>query len=207
MAACYVPAQITVPPIVLSASSWSNEAPDGFLVHCFAGDDPIACKDYVREKLGLPAFKSNGGNGRHRASDDAVERALMAAVQGQADSKPKGRIVASYDYTDADGTLLYQVLRLEPKSFRQRKPDGNGGWNWSLGGARRIPYRWPELLQFPDATCLSAKARRTPTASSRSATAPQQWPATNGRTIASRRSPAATSSSFKTTTTPAARRH
>jgi hypothetical protein len=43
----------------------------------------------------------------------AVERALMAAVQGQADSKPKGRIVASYDYTDtdADGTLLYQVLR------------------------------------------------------------------------------------------------
>ena len=27
-----------------------NAAPDGFLVHSFAGDDPIACKDYVREK-------------------------------------------------------------------------------------------------------------------------------------------------------------
>jgi RecA-family ATPase len=137
-----------------------NAAPDGFLVHSFAGDDPIACKDYVREKLGLPAFKSNGGNGRHRASDDAVERALMAAVQGQADSKPKGRIVASYDYTDADGTLLYQVLRLEPKSFRQRKPDGNGGWNWSLGEARRIPYRWPELLQFPDATVFICEGEK-----------------------------------------------
>ena len=84
----------------------------------------------------------------------------MAAVQGQADSKPKGRIVASYDYTDADGTLLYQVLRLEPKSFRQRKPDGNGGWNWSLGEARRIPYRWPELLQFPDATVFICEGEK-----------------------------------------------
>lgn len=31
-------------------------APDGFLVHSFAGDDPIACKDHVRQALGLPAF-------------------------------------------------------------------------------------------------------------------------------------------------------
>ena len=29
------------------------DAPDGFVVHSFAGDDPIACRDYVREKLGL----------------------------------------------------------------------------------------------------------------------------------------------------------
>ena len=28
-------------------------APDGFLVHYFAGDDPIACKDHVRRQLGL----------------------------------------------------------------------------------------------------------------------------------------------------------
>ena len=32
----------------------------GFIVHSFAGDDPLACKDYVREKLGMPAFKPNG---------------------------------------------------------------------------------------------------------------------------------------------------
>ena len=33
------------------------DAPGGFLVHSFAGDDPIACRDYVRERLGLPAWK------------------------------------------------------------------------------------------------------------------------------------------------------
>jgi hypothetical protein len=34
-------------------------APDGFVVHSFAHDDPIECRDYVREKCGLPAFGSN----------------------------------------------------------------------------------------------------------------------------------------------------
>jgi hypothetical protein len=31
--------------------------PSGFLVHSFAGDDPIQCKDYVRGRLGLPAWQ------------------------------------------------------------------------------------------------------------------------------------------------------
>lgn len=40
----------------LSVTQDAN-APDGILVHSFSGDDPIACKDYVREKLGLSPFK------------------------------------------------------------------------------------------------------------------------------------------------------
>lgn len=32
-------------------------APDGFVVFSFAGDDPITCKDHVREALGLPAWR------------------------------------------------------------------------------------------------------------------------------------------------------
>ena len=39
-----------------------TDAPDGFVVHSFSGDDPIVCRDYVRERLGLPAFKPNGNN-------------------------------------------------------------------------------------------------------------------------------------------------
>jgi len=55
-------------------------------------------------------------------------------------------IVATYDYRDADGSLLYQVVRKAPKAFIQRRPDGAGGWTWSTKGVRRIPYRLPELL-------------------------------------------------------------
>jgi hypothetical protein len=33
------------------------DAPDGFRVHSFAGDDPMQCRDYVRQKIGLPAWQ------------------------------------------------------------------------------------------------------------------------------------------------------
>ena len=32
-----------------------------------------------------------------------------------------------------------------PKDFRQRRPDGKGGWTWSLGKTRRVLYRLPEV--------------------------------------------------------------
>jgi hypothetical protein len=53
------------------------------------------------------------------------------------------RIVATYDYTDENGALLFQVCRMEPKTFRQRKPDGS----WSVRGVRQVPYRLPDVLE------------------------------------------------------------
>lgn len=52
------------------------------------------------------------------------------------------REVATYDYFDASGALAYQVVRLEPKSFRQRRPNGSpGSWVWSIAGVARQMYR------------------------------------------------------------------
>ncbi|HET6441303.1 MAG TPA: hypothetical protein VFH53_02915, partial [Phycisphaerae bacterium] len=56
------------------------------------------------------------------------------------------KVVAEYDYRDAEGNLLFQTVRLEPKDFRQRRPDGNGGWIWKLGKTPRVLYRLPELI-------------------------------------------------------------
>ena len=69
---------------------------------------------------------------------------------GKAKPSSKGnpaKIVATYDYTDEQHVLLYQKVRLDPKSFRQRKPDGKGGWTNKLDGVRQVPYRLPQLLQ------------------------------------------------------------
>ena len=55
------------------------------------------------------------------------------------------RIVAEYPYTDENGNLLFQVVRLEPKSFLQRHADGKGGWIWNLKGVRRVLYHLPEV--------------------------------------------------------------
>ena len=52
----------------------------------------------------------------------------------------------AYDFRDENKELLYQTVRYEPKDFRQRRPDGQGGWDWKLNGTPRVPYRLPELL-------------------------------------------------------------
>jgi len=61
--------------------------------------------------------------------------------------KNKSQIVATYDYEDENGSLLFQVVRFDPKDFRQRRPDGKGGHIWNMEGVRRVPYRLSEVLQ------------------------------------------------------------
>jgi len=66
------------------------------------------------------------------------------------DSKPSGgkpEISVIYDYTDEKGETLFQTVRFIPKDFRQRRPDGRGGWEWNLKGVRLVPYRLPDLLK------------------------------------------------------------
>jgi hypothetical protein len=55
-------------------------------------------------------------------------------------------IVKTYDYTDPGGKLLYQVCRMKPKSFRQRKPKSKSGWTWNIKGVKRVLYRLPEVI-------------------------------------------------------------
>lgn len=61
-------------------------------------------------------------------------------------SKPRKRQVAAYDYTNENGDLLFQVVRFEPKDFRQRRPDGAGGWEWKTAGMDLVLFRLPEVV-------------------------------------------------------------
>jgi hypothetical protein len=61
-------------------------------------------------------------------------------------ARPKRRIVATYDYRDETNTLLYQVVRFQPKGFQQRRPGSGGGWIWKLGDVRRVPYRLGPIM-------------------------------------------------------------
>jgi len=70
-----------------------------------------------------------------------------AAKSTAARSGSVPRIVSTYDYTDENGQLLFQVLRYEPKGFKQRRPSGKGGWTWNLGGVCRVLYRLHEVLR------------------------------------------------------------
>lgn len=65
-------------------------------------------------------------------------------------AKQPGRVVAIYDYVNELGVLLFQVLRFDPKNFKQRKPDGGAGWIPNIKGVRRVPYNLPEVLRSND---------------------------------------------------------
>lgn len=75
-----------------------------------------------------------------------VEDAAPAAQPPRSNASP--RIVATYEYHDEAGQLLFQVVRFDPKTFRQRRPDTSArdGWTWKLEGTRRVLYRLPEVL-------------------------------------------------------------
>lgn len=66
---------------------------------------------------------------------------------------PEPKIVKTYDYTDENGKLLFQSVRYDPKDFRQRRPDGKGGWINSLKNADRVfvvrlvPYNLPGIIK------------------------------------------------------------
>ncbi len=97
------------------------------LIHCHAGCPP----DKVLGALGLRMRDLFPPNGRHdRGSNGTRSR----------------RMVATYNYHDADGTLIFQAVRYEPKGFAQRRPDGRGGWIFNLDGIQPVLYRLPELL-------------------------------------------------------------
>jgi 5S rRNA maturation endonuclease (ribonuclease M5) len=84
------------------------------------------------------------------ATEDVVTRIGLAMADlfdepRVIDDRP--RIVATYDYVDESGQLLFQAVRYDPKDFRQRRRDGNGGWVWNLKGTRRVVYRLPDVLE------------------------------------------------------------
>jgi 5S rRNA maturation endonuclease (ribonuclease M5) len=68
-------------------------------------------------------------------------------INGQSEAK---KIIATYDYHDESGNLLYQEVRFEPKDFRLRRPDGNGGYIWNLQGVETVLYNLPAVIPADD---------------------------------------------------------
>ncbi len=110
-------------------------APDGCLVHCFNGGDPLAEKDRLRADGFLPEREQRkSGN----------------------DGKTAWRCTGTYEYDDGDGTVIYRTRRLErpgsKKRFSAERLDGKD-WVSGLGDVERLPYRFTEI-------CIAAERAR-----------------------------------------------
>jgi Toprim-like len=113
-------------------------APDGFLVHSFAGDDAIACRDYVRKKLGLLDFEAK----------KKATRSSGKNKKGNGATKQWSPVIARYIYRKADGLPYLQVCRTAAKTFFQNHWNGQL-WVAGKPAGPKIPFRLPELVRAP----------------------------------------------------------
>lgn len=124
-----------------------RESGSGYMACCPAHEDGSASLSIGTGTDGKILLNCKAG-----CTFDAVITAAGVSArdlfpQVAAPSKPASReIVTTYPYCDKDGTLLYEVVRFKPKDFRQRRPDGQGGYIWDMKGIDRVLYRLPELL-------------------------------------------------------------
>jgi len=82
---------------------------------------------------------------------DTYPTIKSSTYNGGGKEKKKLRFVAEYNYFDENGTLSFQKRRFVDedgrKTFRQRRPDGQGGWIGTLGSIPRILYNLPNVLK------------------------------------------------------------
>jgi 5S rRNA maturation endonuclease (ribonuclease M5) len=119
-------------------------APDGFVINSFADDDAIMCRDYVREKLGLPPF-------------EAKKR------QSSGNANGKWSQVAEYIYRDARGEPYLLVKKCFDANGRKQFPQFHwDGTQWLKGkpAGPKIPYRLPELLAAPTAVIYLCEGKK-----------------------------------------------
>jgi len=120
---------------------------DGYQCHCPAHEDKLASLSVDMGDDGRLLLYCHAG-----CSFDDITRALSKHSITSTQLSPalkevRKQIIATYDYRDTNGELLYQTVRLSPKGFYQRRPDGHGGWLNNLKGVRSLPYRLPDVLK------------------------------------------------------------
>lgn len=77
-----------------------------------------------------------------------LTRADLFDQPAQAAEKPgKPVLVTTYEYTDAEGNVLFCKGRYQPKTFRVWRPKPGGGKEWGIGDAPRVLYRLPNVVR------------------------------------------------------------
>ena len=93
--------------------------------------------------------RANEGAGL-KSLPDIMEQRFGVPKQVQDKLTPAKYISKVYEYYDEHGECVYQVVRMEPKTFRQRRPDGKGGWLWNMKDVQPVPYRLHDMMAHPD---------------------------------------------------------
>ena len=142
-------------PVELILSKLSDASPNGrgWQARCPVHNDQNPSLSIAEGDDGRALLKCHAGC----ATEDVVAALEMSMADLMPTTKPNANasdavqvgprlITKTYDYRDERSELLFQVVRMEPKTFRQRVPKASGGWSWSVKDVRRVLYRLPGLV-------------------------------------------------------------
>jgi putative DNA primase/helicase len=172
------------------AVRFEASAPDGFLVHSFAGDDPLQARDYVREKLGVSAWGpgderdrriqpsrvwefdrdavDRGAAIRPRTEEDIARIAMATRLWDQA-GEPRG--TAAEEYLKSRALKLSAVVAGGVLRFHARCP-----WrNENTGRTDRIPAMLAAFRSLDDAEITAVHRIRLDQ--------PERWPKAERRML------------------------
>lgn len=107
------------------------------LFKCFGCDASGSVIDFVRLKEGLSPV-------------EAMKRLSPEENKPAPPPSKDAKISSIYSYRDELGNELYQVVRMEPKDFRQRHQE-KGQWVWNMQGVNRVLYNLPAVLKAKSA--------------------------------------------------------
>ena len=105
--------------------------------------------DYIENKPKRPKGGYRGAE-FFKTWQKLFDQGLCPDEPPQPNGGTKWPIRDTYSYRDENNVVLFEVVRFDTadpsERFRQRQPDGKGGWIWKLTGVCRVLYRLPELI-------------------------------------------------------------
>jgi hypothetical protein len=145
--------QVKTTVILSRLQAVSETGPGQWTARCPAHDDDNPSLSISQTGEGRTLFFCHAGCKTEaictklnlKLADLFPDKAASQAVPNRLPEK----FVCAYDYHDRDGNVLFEVVRFEPKDFRQRRPDPArpGEWIWNMDGVARVLYGLPTVLK------------------------------------------------------------
>jgi putative DNA primase/helicase len=131
--------------------SCHHEGANGWVTHCPAHTDEHPSLSLREGDDGKVLFHCHAGCEQEAVIQEFKDLDLwqsQANTTGTYSSRPpRGKLVIAYGYLDEAERLIFESCRYEPKTFRLRRPDGQGGWVYSIKDIRLVPYQLPGIIK------------------------------------------------------------
>lgn len=130
---------------IANALGKAKKTPEGYMCLCPCHEDGSPSLSLTLSDSGDLICNCFAGCDWKAIKLELTNRGILVPID---ERKEKARIVATYDYRNAAGDLIFQKVRLEPKSFFIQHPNGNGKMAKGMGPSKERPlFNLPAVLE------------------------------------------------------------